>query len=132
MAAIPKDNAFAQEYEDIELFGKPALFTDCRIDHDSVPDGFFVYDLRSGDDGDPVTVEPFVHLNHAGTVITAEALDFGDGDHLSLGMPGDVDYALNFMGTADGLDEFQYQHTPVDAPHQEPEQEPAQSPEMSM
>ena len=45
-------NAFTEEYEYIELFGKPGLFTNARIDRDTVPEGWYAYDLR-GSDYDP-------------------------------------------------------------------------------
>ena len=45
-------NAMTEEYEHIELFGKPALFTNARVDTHTVPDGWHVYDLR-GSDNDP-------------------------------------------------------------------------------
>ena len=55
-------NAFTEEYEYIELFGKPGLFTNARIDRDTVPEGWYAYDLRGSDydPGEPVTVEPSV------------------------------------------------------------------------
>ena len=37
-------NAMTEEYEHIELFGKPALFTNARVDTHTVPDGWHVYD----------------------------------------------------------------------------------------
>ena len=65
-------NARKEEYEHIELFGKPALFTSARIQTNSVPDGWYCYDLRGSDDepGEPVTIEPYVVINHAGSVLT--------------------------------------------------------------
>jgi hypothetical protein len=93
-------NAFTEEYEYIELFGKPGLFTNARIDRDTVPEGWYAYDLRGSDydPGEPVTVEPSVVVNHAGTILTHEPisfpkegfkrlngrLDFADAYHLSL------------------------------------------------
>ena len=93
-------NAFIEEYEYIELFGKPGLFTNARIDRDTVPEGWYAYDLRGSDydPGEPVTVEPSVVVNHAGTILTHEPisfpkegfkrlngrLDFADAYHLSL------------------------------------------------
>lgn len=41
-----KNDAEKEVFEHIELFGKPALFTNDRIDRDTVPDGLFCYDLR--------------------------------------------------------------------------------------
>lgn len=63
-----------EEYEYIELFGKPGLFTNSRIDRDSVPNGWYCYDLRGSDydPGEPVTVEPSVAVNHAGAVLMPE------------------------------------------------------------
>lgn len=65
-------NAREEKYESIELFEKPALFTNSRIDRDTVPEGFHCYDLRGSDNdpGRPVTVETSVGVNHAGTVLT--------------------------------------------------------------
>ena len=58
-------NAREEEYEYVELFGKPALFTNSRIDRDTVPEGWYAYDLRGSDydPGEPVTVEPKVGVN---------------------------------------------------------------------
>ena len=71
-------NAFTEEYEYIELFGKPGLFTNARIDRDTVPEGWYAYDLRGSDydPGEPVTVEPSVVVNHAGTILTHEPISF--------------------------------------------------------
>lgn len=67
-------NAREEEYEHIELFGKPALFTNSRIDRTTVPEGFYCYDLRGSDydPGRPVTIENQVTVNHAGAVLTPE------------------------------------------------------------
>lgn len=67
-------NAREEEYEYVELFGKPALFTNSRIDRDTVPEGWYAYDLRGSDydPGEPVTVEPKVGVNHAGTILIHE------------------------------------------------------------
>lgn len=39
-------NAFQEEFEHIELFNKPALFTNTRILRDLVTRSRFCYDLR--------------------------------------------------------------------------------------
>jgi hypothetical protein len=71
-------NAREEEYEYVELFGKPGLFTNARIDRDTVPEGWYAYDLRGSDydPGEPVTVEPSVVVNHAGTILTHELISF--------------------------------------------------------
>lgn len=70
-------NARKKEYEHIELFGRPALFTSTRIQTDSVPAGWYCYDLRSSDDdpGEPVTIEPYVVINYAESVLTHEKIN---------------------------------------------------------
>lgn len=45
-------DATKELFEHVELFGKPALFMDARIDVSTVPLGFYCYNLR-GSDNDP-------------------------------------------------------------------------------
>ena len=93
-------NARKGEYEHIELFGKPALFTSARIQTDSVPDGWYCYDLRGSDDdpGEPVTIEPYVVINHAGTVLTHEKINIPGEGFLRLGNSlGFLDEHLTFQ-----------------------------------
>lgn len=45
-------DATKEPFEHIELFGKPALFTDARVDVSTLPLGFYCYNLR-GSDNDP-------------------------------------------------------------------------------
>ena len=73
-------NAMTEEYEHIELFGKPALFTNARVDTHTVPDGWHVYDLRGSDNdpGSPCTLEILVVVNHAGSIVVPEPISFPD------------------------------------------------------
>ncbi|MDR0851740.1 MAG: hypothetical protein LBN36_04545 [Clostridiales Family XIII bacterium] len=96
------DNILEAEFETVELFGKTALFTNSRIDRDSVPEGYFVYDLRHGDSGNPVAVEPFVGANHAGTVIMTEPLKFKKADE----QYRRIGRGLNFIGENVSFEEF--------------------------
>ena len=45
-------NAKTEMFDHIELFGKPALFTNFRIDRSTVPENWYCYDFR-GSDNDP-------------------------------------------------------------------------------
>lgn len=98
-------DAFTEDYEEIELFGKPALYTISRITRDTVPPAFNVYDIRHSDDGDPDTIEDFVFANHMATVITIDPVEF---DPSSFYRPykniesGDI----NFIGKRSQLKEF--------------------------
>lgn len=82
------------EYDLISLFGKPALFTNERLTDAYIPKGLFCYHLREGDDGRFATIEAKVTVNHAGTVITDEPIDFGEQGYISF----TEDTAPNFMG----------------------------------
>lgn len=97
-----------EQYEEIELFDKPALFSNERIDREKLPAGLYCYDLRGGDDdpGAPVTVEAAVVVNRAGSVILAEPLDFGGDDYLALGED------MNFIGSEATLKHFYEQMYP--------------------
>lgn len=83
------------EYELIELFGKPALFTNERITAGEIPKGLYCYDLRHTDDGDRfAAIEPHVTVNHAGSVITNFPVDFGDAGYIELS----DENSPNFLG----------------------------------
>ena len=43
-------NARTEEFQHIEVFDKPALFTNGRIARDTVPKGWYCYDIRGSDD----------------------------------------------------------------------------------
>lgn len=57
-----------------EIDGKPVLFTNMRLDRDTVPDGLFCYDIRDSDDldGSFAEVNSFVMVNHWGTILSRE------------------------------------------------------------
>lgn len=77
-------NTEYEKYNLIELFGKPALFTNERLTDSDIPKGLYCYDLRHSDDGCMfATIEPNVKVNHAGTVITDEPMDFGDQGYIA-------------------------------------------------
>ena len=74
-------NAMTEEFEHIELFGKPVLFTNARVDKATVPEGWYRYDIR-GSDYDPGsfgTLEREVAVNHAGTILSPEKIPFPKG-----------------------------------------------------
>ena len=43
-------------YDEVTIFGVPALFTDLRVDRSTVPDGVYRYEVRYSDEygGEPV------------------------------------------------------------------------------
>lgn len=95
-------DARTEEFEHIELFGKPALFTNERIDRNTVPKGWYCYDFRGSDNdaGKLNTVEPRVAVNHSGAVLLPEEIDMkGKGYRRVRGQ-------INFLGDELTLREF--------------------------
>jgi hypothetical protein len=95
-------NAYDESFEYIELFGKPALLTENRIQTDTIPKGWYCYDLRGSDTNpsEPVTVEVNVTVNHAGTILTHEPVTIPKSGYRSL------KGRLDFLGERYSLKEF--------------------------
>lgn len=68
---------------EVEVKGRMALFTEVRVDKDTISDGMYCYDLRHGDDnGMPCTIEQNVTVNYFGAVIVSVPFDFGNEDYV--------------------------------------------------
>lgn len=74
---------YDDEYELIELFGQPALFTNNRIIDVDIPKGMYCYHIRHGDEGEFVSIEKRTEVNHAGSVVTREPIDLGEQGYIS-------------------------------------------------
>lgn len=62
--------------------GKYQLFiSDCRVDHDTVPKGLYVYDMRHTDSGcmGGATIEDHVLVNFNATVVSPVPIKFRNG-----------------------------------------------------
>lgn len=61
-------------YQEVTILDRPALFTECRLDKSTVPEGLYRYELRHGDEdwGDLVTLSRSIMVSYYGTVITRE------------------------------------------------------------
>ena len=95
-------NAKTEMFDHIELFGKPALFTNFRIDRSTVPENWYCYDFR-GSDNDPGKlnyVELRVGVNHSGAVLLPEELDLKGKDYRR------VRGQINFLGNRMTLETF--------------------------
>ena len=79
----------------IELLDHRALFSNGRIKPEQINEGLHVYDLRHSDDGGRFcSIEPKVGVNHGGTVLMREVLDFGKDGYVPLNEDSDP----NFLG----------------------------------
>lgn len=67
-------DATKEGYMMAEIDGKPVLFTNMRLDRDTVPEGLFCYDIRDSDrlDGSFAEVKLHVLVNHWGTILCRE------------------------------------------------------------
>lgn len=75
-----------EEYEDVEICGRDALFTNGRVDRDMLPEGLYCYYIRGSDDdpGELRYLEDRVTVNHAGSVITAEPIDLPENGYIDI------------------------------------------------
>ena len=80
-----KTQALTDEKMDvIEVLGRKALFSNGRILPEEIPEGLYAYDLRySDEEGQFISIEPKVGVNHGGTVLMRELLDFREKGYLS-------------------------------------------------
>ena len=70
-------------FDVIEILGKKALFTNARLNLHDIPKGTYLYHLRESDSGDGfVSLEHQVIVNHGGSVVTKEPIDFGNKDYI--------------------------------------------------
>lgn len=91
-----KTQALTEEKLDvIEVLDRRALFSNGRLMPEQIPEGLYAYDLRHSDDGDRFcAIEPKVGVNHGGTVLMRDILDFGESGYIPL----NEDTEPNFLG----------------------------------
>ena len=63
---------FRDELQHVQLFGKPVLTTNWLIPRETVPDGWFCYDMRGtkSDPGAHATLVDYTSYDHSGTVLS--------------------------------------------------------------
>ena len=99
-----KSQALTDEKLDvIEVLDRKALFSNGRLLPEEIPEGLYAYDLRHSDDGGRFcSIEPKVGVNHSGTVLMRDILDFGESGYIPL----DEDTEPNFLGETMTVSEF--------------------------
>lgn len=101
-----------EKLEVVEVLGQTALFTNARLTDKDIPQGLYCYHLRHSDDGGRFcSVEPKVGVNHGGSVITKEPIDFGKKGYVSF----TEDTEPNFTGGKQTLGEFLKSDTPQES-----------------
>lgn len=104
-----KTQAMTEEKLDvIEVLDRRALFSNGRLMPEQIPESLYAYDFRHSDDGDRFcSIEPKVGVNHGGTVLMRDILDFGESGHIPL----DEDTEPNFLGEEMTAEEFAEEET---------------------
>jgi hypothetical protein len=90
-----KFDAMQENFEEITVLGRPALFTDLRIERDTVPEGLYLYEVRGDDDGgsDPVQIAKRILVNHFGSIIVREPIDLPPDGHIDIDSEKDWSFA---------------------------------------
>lgn len=115
---VPYDEPEVKEIEEqamtdekldvIEILDRKALFSNGRLMPEEIPEGLYAYDLRHSDDGSRFcSIEPRVGVNHGGTILLKEVLDFGEQGYIAL----DDDTEPNFTGEEMTAEEFAEEET---------------------
>ena len=102
-------DANEETFELVEIDGKETLFTNSRLDRTTVPEGLFCYDIREseGFSSEPVTLEPYVTVNHWGTVLSKEEFTLNDGGFYPID-------DFNYMGEVLSIEEFTSPQNDID------------------
>jgi len=90
---MARHNAMTESFEEATVLNKPALFTPARIDRETVPQGYHLYEIRHDDDcqGDAVEIARNILVNHWGSIITQDEIKLSPEGNLLI-EPMDVNY----------------------------------------
>ena len=71
---MTKVDARRERFEQVEVLGKNVLFTELRVDRDTVPEGLRCYELRHTDEdwGEPCELARGIMVNFMGTILTSD------------------------------------------------------------
>jgi hypothetical protein len=90
---MPRFDAMLEDFEEVTILDKPALFTPIRIKRDTVPHGYQLYEVRHDDDcqGDAVQIARNIVVNHWGSLITLDEIKLDLDGFLDI-EPDDMNY----------------------------------------
>ena len=74
-----------ETFDEVEVLGKPMLFTCARVDKTTIPKGLYFYEVRHDDDqrGDPVQIARWVMVNHWGCLLSATPIALEESPHIN-------------------------------------------------
>lgn len=86
-------------FREAEFNGIQVWFTDLQIYRSTIPAGLLAYDIRNDDEtGDFSTIEPFVLVNHGGTILSITPLLDEKQEYIDI-----ADYGLDDETTPDAI-----------------------------
>ena len=96
---MTKIHAKEGDWEKVEVLDQVGLFSPYRIDRETIPAGWYVYDVRHDDEcqGDPVQICKWVAVNHWGTLLVKKPFNltpsaFNDNAYLDINPEEDWGY----------------------------------------
>lgn len=100
-------NAFKDDFYCAELFGEPVLYTNWLIQRETVPNGWFCYDLRGSEKKPqtPVALVNKTNVFHVGSILSPKSLL--DGEHLSRKVQGEFNLLGEIMSMEQFCDEYE-------------------------
>ena len=82
---MARKNYTDESWSKVEVKGIECLFSDLRINRNSIPDGKYMYEVADGDsDGTPCRMRPGILVNFFGTIISDSVFEPDDGDTIYL------------------------------------------------
>lgn len=112
-------DAMQEEFEEVMVLGRPALFTGVRIERDTVPEGLYLYEVRGNDNGgdDTVQIVKGIPVNcmvpHFGSIITREPLDLPPDGYFNSGPEKGWNFADGNCRTVKGFQEKTHVEEPT-------------------
>ena len=109
-------NAMTERFEEVEILGKPALFTCLRIDRNTLPPGLYMYEVREDDESSGIAcqIARNIMVNHWGTLITREPIKLPRDGYLDI-ENDDLNYGVGSVCT---VKEFMKNNPPMKTEHQ--------------
>ena len=70
-------NAVELVWAEVEVLGKRGLFSELRVNKDTIPEGYYMYEARHSDEdwGEPCEIAEWIMVNFFGTLLMKEPLE---------------------------------------------------------
>ena len=70
-------DARKEKFQVVTVLGEKMLFTNARVDRQSVPKGLYVYEVRHSDEdwGEPIQIAEWIRVNHWGTLLSSKPIE---------------------------------------------------------